>query len=252
MLTRAAVLGLAIHLASCAGTPVAPALFPAPAAAPAHPGGSLFSTIPCAGTPLGRAWARLLPEAGARFPGLKLTEVADLHVTVVYVGPGWKAEDLDRIRALALVIPGETVEARPEIVRFGATGHVVAAELRGVPSSWLSEVARAKAEMNRLGLKKPDRYDAQFRPHVTLASARSRPPDASEAAALDGLRAWVAEHAAAEPGAWVVPLGPESPVRLWLAGLERPAGAPEYVDLESLAGSRGWGSGLPSTLYGSP
>jgi 2'-5' RNA ligase len=238
VLARAAVFGLAIHLASCAGAPVAPAPSPAPVAAPAHPGGNLFSTIPCAGTPLGRAWARLLPEAAARFPDLKLTRVEDLHVTVVYVGPGWRTEDLGRIRELALVAPGETATIRPEIVRFGANGHVVAAELRGAPTSWLSAVAGAKAEMNRLDLKKPDRYDTQFRPHVTLASARNRPPAASESAALDALRAWVAEQAAAEPGAWVVPLGPDSPVRLWLAGLERPAGAPEYVDLESLGRSR--------------
>jgi len=235
---RAAALALALLLASCAGGPVTPAPSPAPAAAYAHPGGNLFSTIPSAGTPLGRAWARLLPEAAARFPGLKLTQVADLHVTVVYVGAGWKTEELERIRGLALVAPRESRSIRPELVRFGATGHVVVAELREAPASWLSAVAAAKAEMNRLGLKKADRYDAEFRPHVTLASARNRPPDASEAMALDALRAWVAEKSAAQPDAWVVPLGPGSPVRLWLAGLERPAGAPDYVDLESLAGPR--------------
>lgn len=231
MRALAAALALALLLASCAGGSVAPAPSPAPATTPAHPGGSLFSTIPCAGTPLGRAWARLLPEAAARFPGLRLTRVADLHVTVVYVGPGWKSEELERIRALALVGPTETAAVHPELVRFGANGHVVVAELRDAPASWLTRVAAAKAEMNRLGLKRPDRYDAEFRPHVTLASARNRPPDASEATALDALRAWVAGQAASRPDAWVVPLGPGSPVRLWLAGLARPAGAPEYVDL---------------------
>jgi len=227
-----AALALALLLASCAGGSVAPAPSRAPATPPAHPGGSLFSTIPCAGTPLGLAWARLLPEVSARFPGLKLTEVADLHVTVVYVGPGWRAEELARIRALALVAPAEAVAIHPELVRFGANGHVVVAELRGAPASWLAAVTAAKAEMNRLGLKKPDRYDAEFRPHVTLASARHRPPEASEAAALDALRAWVAAQAEPKPDAWVVSLGPESPVRLWLANLARPAGEPEYVDLD--------------------
>lgn len=230
---RAGALVAALLFSSCAGAPLAPAPSPALPAALAHPGGNLFSTIPCEGTPLGLAWARLLPEAAARFPALKLTRVEDLHVTVVYVGPGWRIEDLDQIRDLALVAPRESRSVRPELVRFGATGHVVVAELRSAPASWLSEVAGAKAEMNRLGLKKPDRYDVEFRPHVTLASARNRPPDAAEATALDALREWVAGQAATEPDAWVVPLGPASPVRLWLAGLERPAGAPEYVDLES-------------------
>lgn len=232
MRARAVALALALPLSSCAGRPVAPVPSPAPAAARAHPGGSLFSTIPCSGTPLGRAWARLRPEAAARFPGLRLTQVADLHVTVVYVGPGWRAEELERIRALALVAPTETAAMHPELVRFGADGHVVVAELRDAPASWLTAVAAAKAEMNRLGLKKADRYDAEFRPHVTLASARNRPPDASEAAALDALRAWVAGQATSRPDAWMVPLGPDSPVRLWLAGLARPAGASEYVDLD--------------------
>ena len=158
-------------------------------------------------------------------------------MTVVYVGPGWRTEDLGRIRALALVAPRELRSVRPEIARFGATGHVVVAELRDAPASWLSEVAAAKVEMNRLGLKRPDHYDAEFRPHVTLASARNRPPDASEAVALDALRAWVAAEAEAKPDAWVIPLGPDSPVRLWLAGLARPAGAPEYVDLDVVAPS---------------
>ena len=55
-----------------------------PAAAEPVKRGSLFSAIPCADTPFGAEWARLLPAAQARFPGLKLTRVEDLHVTVVY------------------------------------------------------------------------------------------------------------------------------------------------------------------------
>ena len=44
--------------------------------------------------------------------------------------------------------------------------------------------------------------------------------------------------AAAAPASFSVSLGPESPVRLWLAGLPRPAEAPEYVDVESLPAGR--------------
>lgn len=241
----AAALVLALLLAGCAGTRVAPS--PAPAAAAAAPApkapaapaaGNLFSTIACADTALGRTWAKLRPEAAVRFPGLALTKVEDLHVTVVYVGPGWKRDDLGRIRALALVAPREPFTSRPEVVRFGATGHVVVAELRDAPAAWKEEVGAAKAEMNRLGLKKPDRYDAAFRPHVTLASSNRRPPEAADAAELDAFRAWLAGKAAAAPASFAVALGPGTPVRLWIAGLPRPAGAPEYVDLDGTGPDR--------------
>lgn len=238
----AAPLALALLLASCAGAPVtAPvAHSPAPgsAAAPSASDGNLFSAIPCAETELGRTWAKLFPEAGVRFPGLALTKAEDLHVTVVYVGPGWRRGDLGRIRPLALVAPAEPFTSRPAVTRFGATGHVVVAELADAPAAWRAAVGAAKAEMNRLGLKRSDRYDAEFRPHVTLAASRRRPPEAADAAELDAFRAWVTGKAAAAPAAFSVSLGPQTPVRLWVAGLTRPAGAPEYVDVESLPGGR--------------
>lgn len=210
---------------------------PAPRAAPAvpaaRPSGDLFSTIPCADTPLGREWSELRAEAGARFPLLRLTATEDLHVTVVYVGPGWRAADLGRFRELALVAPREAATLRPEVVRLGRNAHVVVVELHDAPESWTAAVVAAKAEMNRLGLKKPEPYDATFRPHVTLASARGRAPDPAEAAALEGLRSWMAEKVAADPTRFALTIGPGTPVRLWLAGTVRPAGAPEFVDAEA-------------------
>lgn len=233
MHTRAAaLLSLALALASCAGAPAAPPTAPTSTAVPPPAAGNLFSTIPCEETELGRTWARLLPEAGVRFPGLKLTKVEDLHVTVVYVGPGWRHEDLGRIRPLALVAPREPFTSRPSVARFGATGHVVVAELADAPAAWRAAVGAAKAEMNRLSLKKPDRYDAEFRPHVTLAASRRRPPEAADAAELDAFRAWLAGKATAEPASFAVSLGPETPVRLWIAGLPHPADAPEHVDAD--------------------
>lgn len=229
----AALLALALALASCAGAPAGPS------AAAAAVGGNLFSTIPCAETKLGRTWARLLPEAGVRFPGLKLTKTDDLHVTVAYVGPGWRREDLGRIRSLALVAPAEPFTSRPSVARFGATGHVVVAELADAPAVWRTAVATARTEMNRLGLKRPDRYDAQFRPHVTLAASRRRPPGAADAAELEAFRAWLAEKATAEPASFAVSVGPETPVRLWIAGLPRPADAPEYVDVDDAYATAG-------------
>jgi 2'-5' RNA ligase len=196
-----------------------------------HPGGSLFSTIPCADTPLGREWSKLRAEAEARFPGLRLTRVEDLHITVVYIGASWKLPDLDPIRSRALVGPREAFSFRPEIVRMGRNGHVVAAEMHGAPEAWVASVVAAKGELNRLGLKKPDAYDSEFRPHVTLASARRSPPDIAETAALDELRFWLAARVSSDPRPFSVIVGPATPVHLWLAGTERPSGSAEYIDL---------------------
>lgn len=225
ILVAASALGIA---ASCSVRP-APAV--GPPAVERHPGGSLFSTISCAATPLGAEWSKLLSEAGTRFPGLRLTPVEDLHITIVYIGAGWKMEDLEMIRALALVGPPEAVSLRPEVARMGRHGHVVAVEMHGAPESWVRSLVAAKGELNRLQLKKPDAYDAAFRPHVTLASARSSPPDDSDVAALDEFRSWLAEKIADDGGRFGVTVGPRTPVRLWLAGTTRPPGAPAYVDL---------------------
>jgi 2'-5' RNA ligase len=218
-------------LGACATRP-APAASAPPSGA--RPAGSLFSTIPCAATQLGKEWSELRDEAEARFPGLRLTRVEDLHVTVVYVGGGWKTDDLDAIRAHALVWPRETISFRPEVVRMGRDGQVVAVEMHGAPEAWGAFVVTAKGEMNRLGLKKADRYDLEFRPHVTLASARRSPPDATDVASLDELRSWLAVKLTEDASRFTVTVGPDTPIRLWLAGTTRPPGAPEYVDLEDV------------------
>ena len=224
-----------LFVASALGLAASCSVRPAPAvgspAVERHPGGSLFSTIPCAATPLGAEWSKLLSEAGSRFPGLRLTRVEDLHITVVYIGAGWKLEDLETIRALALVGPRETASLRPEVVRMGRSGHVVAVEMHGAPEGWETALVASKGELNRLRLKKPEAYDAAFRPHVTLASARHSPPDDTDLTALDAFRSWLAEKIADDEDRFGVTVGPQTAVRLWLAGTVRPPGAPAYVDL---------------------
>jgi 2'-5' RNA ligase len=160
--------------------------------------------------------------------------VEDLHITVVYVGGGWKTDDLGAIRAHALAGPRETVSFRPEVVRMGRDAQVVAVELHGAPEAWGTAVVAARGELNRLGLKKADRYDPEFRPHVTLASARRSPPDATDAASLDELRSWLTGRLAADASRFTVTVGAETPIRLWLSGTTRPPGSPEYVDLENV------------------
>lgn len=201
---------------------------------PAETGpGFLFSTLPCAEPALGATWARLRGEAERRFPELAFTRVEDLHLTLVYVG-AWRHGDLDRLRPLTHLVPGEPAVLTPSVAALGQERHVVAVDLGGAPAGWAAAVVAAKAELVRLGLKGPDRYDATFRPHVTLATARHRPPTAADRRALGAFRRWLEKRIAADPARFTVAVGPESPVLLWVAGTPRPPDAPAYVAVEEL------------------
>lgn len=214
-----------------AGTVPVPAVEPHSAAKAVNPG-FLFSALSFADSPLGAEWSRLRGEAQARFPELKLTEVADLHVTVVYIGGGWKREDLNRIRALALVAPPAAELLTPEVVRMGAHDQAVVVELRGASRAWGDAVATAKGTLNRLGLKQPEAYDSNFRSHLTFAEARHSPPNPADLAELAGFQSWLTALVAREPRKFTVTVGPATPVVLLLAGATRPRGAPEYIPVD--------------------
>lgn len=194
--------------------------------------GSLFSAIVCAETPFGAAWARLRPLAQTRFPHLKLTRVEDLHVTVVYIGPSWKPLDLDHLRSFALIRPETPTTFTPEVVALGINHEVVVVELHAPTLAWGEAVTSAKTELNRLGLKQPDRYDANFRPHLTLAQAAHRPLTDADTAELAAFQDWMKEQVARAPEQFILTLGPSTPVRLLLAGTPRPTGAPDYITVE--------------------
>jgi hypothetical protein len=195
--------------------------------------GFLFSAIPCGGSALGAEWSRLRPEALAKFPGLKLARIEDLHITVVYIGGDWRTEDLDRIRARALVVPASPGRMTPEVVRMGRNDQVVAVEQHGAPQAWTDSVIAARNELNRLGLKKPDRYDTSFRTHITLAEARHNPPSASDSTELAGFTAWITPKVAQAPAKFSVTVGPKTRVELLLAGATRPESAPEVITVEA-------------------
>ena len=195
--------------------------------------GFLFSTLPCAETALGREWERLRGEAERRFPTLALTRVEDLHLTLVYVG-AWRREDLGRLRALTRLVPAEPAVLTPSVAALGRERQVGAVDLGGASAGWAEAVVAAKAELVRLGLKAPDRYDGSFRPHVSLAAARHRPPTAADRRALGAFRRWLEKRIGADPARFTVAVGPESPVLLWVAGTPRPPDAPAYVAVEEL------------------
>jgi 2'-5' RNA ligase len=194
--------------------------------------GSLFSAVCFGDSAFGAEWSRLRADAQTRFPDLKLTNVEDLHITVVYIGRDWKPEDLDRIRAHALVVPVVPVHFTPEVVPLGHNNQVVVVELHGTPTVWADSVVAAKDVLNRLGLKRPEAYDTNFRTHITLAEARHSPPTPADSTALAGFRSWMAAKVGADPRKFEVTLGPATRVSLLLAGATRPAGAPEYIPVE--------------------
>jgi 2'-5' RNA ligase len=194
--------------------------------------GNLFSAVSFADSAFGVEWSRLRAEAQTRYPDLKLTKVEDLHITVVYIGNDWKPEDLDRIRARALVVPAAPVHLTPEVVPLGRNSQVVAVELHGTSTVWADSVVAAKDALNRLGLKKPEGYDTNFRTHVTLAQAGHSPPTPADSTGLAGFLSWMGEKVAENPQKFTVTVGPTTRVQLLLAGTTRPEGAPEYVTVE--------------------
>jgi len=194
--------------------------------------GYLFSAVSFANSAFGAEWSRLRPKAQALYPGLKLTKVEDLHITVVYIGGDWRPEDLDAIRAHALVVPTRPVRLTPEVVRLGRNNHVVAVELHGTPTIWADSVVAAKNVLNRLGLKKPESYDVNFRSHITLAEAGHSPPTAADSTELAGFQSWIGSKVAENPQTFTVTVGPTTRVRLLLAGTARPDGAPDYITVE--------------------
>ena len=192
--------------------------------------GNLFSAILFGDTALGRCWAALRPEAEKLFPALKMKAVEDLHVTVIYIGREWSVEELPRLRRAMAVTIDETIRLRAEIANIGRSQQVVVVDLIGLPQALQDQIFTVKAELNRAGLKKPETYDAAFRPHVTLAEARDRPPSEPQALELKAFQAWIAGRL--DLANLDVVLGPATPIRLLLADATRPAPLPEYIPVE--------------------
>jgi 2'-5' RNA ligase len=212
------------------------AMMDRPPAAEAMDMGSLFSAFLFGETPLGRRWAALRPEAEKLFPALKMKAVADLHMTVVYVGRDWRTEDLDRLRQAMALQLGAPVRLHPEIATFGRNGQVIAVELKGIPESLQAQIVAMKAQLNAAGLKKPEAYDASFRAHVTLAEAKENPPTAAQRSELQAFAEWIVPRL--DLSSLQVSLEPAMPVLLLLAGATRPNPVPEYITVDGFLKSR--------------
>jgi len=220
-----------IFSGAIAGAIAPPASGPqAPADQKVNPG-NLFSAVMFGDTVLGRRWAALRPEAEKLFPAVKMKAVPDLHVTVIYIGPGWTVDGLPRLRQAMSVTFPETIRLTPVISTFGRNNQVVVVEFKGFPEACQAQIASVKAKLNEEGLKKPESGDAFFRPHVTIAEAKTNPPTEEQVRELAAFRDWIGQRldlSTLDPV-----LGSQTPVRLMLADSTRPAPIPEYIEVES-------------------
>lgn len=211
-----------------AGSDAAKSGMTAKASLPAR--GNLFSAILVGDTPLGQRWAALRAEAEKLFPALKMKAVEDLHVTVIYIGADWAVGDLPRLRRAMADAIGEPVRLTPGIAIIGRDRQVAVVDLKGLPQSMHDRIVRLKAELNQAGLKKPESYDASFRPHVTLAEARDKPPTAEQAQQLNAFQAWIAGRL--DLSTLDIVLEPAMTIQLLLAEASRPAPIPEYITVD--------------------
>jgi 2'-5' RNA ligase len=185
---------------------------------------------------LGRRWAQARLEARDRFPGLKLKPAGNLHLTVVFVGKGWRERDLDRLRTLARLPLDLPVELVPQVARVGRYRQVVAVDLEGLPEAVQAQVVAAKQTLVAEGLKSPDAHDGTFRPHVTLAESRKPRPTPGQLKELAEFEDWVASRL--ELAALRVRLDGETPTLLLLAGAARPdpGSGSDYLEVGAFLG----------------
>lgn len=193
--------------------------------------GFLFAAVLFEKTPLGERWAKLRPEAEELFLHLRLKAVADLHMTIVYIGEEWNVEKLGVLKQTLSIPIEETIRLRPEIAYFGKNNRVIAVELKGIPEELRERIISLKMKLNEAGLKSPEAYDNSFRAHVTIAEARDNPPTPEQALELKRFQEWIRPKL--DSPTLEVVLDPTMPIQWMLAGATRPTPIPEYVTVES-------------------
>jgi peptidylprolyl isomerase len=200
--------------------------------------GALFTAIQLEDSELGKRWRNVRAEAEKEFPGLKLASPADLHLTVVYVGPKWSAKDLPELKRLAVVAPTGSGRYRLVPAEMGEKHQIMALELKAIPAAWGARIASAKANLNKLGLKDADPFDAVFRAHISLAEAKNiDDPTVSYLLELAKFREWMEKRL--ELGSLKMELSPYTRIQLLLSGAELkkpPEG--KYALLESFLAER--------------
>jgi 2'-5' RNA ligase len=188
-------------------------------ACPADAGSKLlFSAIPLGKTQFGRDWEKAQPELAKKFPGLAFEKTGNLHVTLSFMGAGWKPEDADEMEKLSLDGPDLSsgplkMKGAPEL--FGPKKQVVALELTPVPGEWAARLMKNRDAATARGFRKRDAYDDVFKPHVSLASAPK--PDEMRGE-LARFQAWMAKNAGRFGGLVLTITGDEKPAFFLVLG----------------------------------
>jgi len=165
-------------------------------ACPADAGSKLlFSSLPLDKTKFAAQWEKVQPELAREFPGLRFETPENLHVTLSFMGAGWKAEDAGEMEKLSLDGPDLSsgalaMKGTPEL--FGPKKHVVALALSPVPEEWAARLMKNRDAATARGFRKRDMFDGVFKPHVSLAFA-AKPEE--QRAELDRFAAWISKRA---------------------------------------------------------
>jgi 2'-5' RNA ligase len=155
----------------------------------------LFSALPLGKTKFAKEWGKAQKELTKTFPGLVFEKPENLHVTLSFMGPGWKPAEAGEMEALALEGPDLssgplTMKGAPDL--FGPKKQVVALALSPVPEEWASRLMKKRQAMTDKGFRKRDMYDDVFQPHVSLASAPKPDEQRDE---LASFKAWMSARA---------------------------------------------------------
>lgn len=155
----------------------------------------LFSALPLGETKFAARWKKARPELVKEFPGLRFEKPENLHVTLVFVGMGWDPEKIPEMEKYSLNGPDLSsgplkMKGTPDL--FGPSKQVVALHLNPVPSEWETRLMKDRETMTGLGLRSKDRYDDQFKAHISLASSAT--PDVKRDE-LARFQKWMTDHA---------------------------------------------------------
>ena len=155
----------------------------------------LFSALPLGKTKFAKEWGKAQKELAKEFPGLSFEKPDNLHVTLSFMGAGWKPDETEAMETYALDGPDLSsgpvkMKGAPEL--FGPKKQVVALDLSPVPEEWSLRLMKNRQTLTDKGYRKRDMYDDVFKPHVSLASA-SKPDEQREE--LARFQAWMTGHA---------------------------------------------------------